>query len=353
MSESGGMRIGSRAIGPDQPVMVIAEIGVNHDGFVGKALDLVQHASNAGADAVKLQVFRAERLMHGSSGFAEYQKRQSLDPTPTDMLRRYELSADELRLIVAKTRELGMIPLATPFSPEDVALISELNLDAIKIASPDLVNHPLLEAAATCRMPLIVSTGAATLKEISRACDWLDSWKSQFALLHCVSSYPTEIGDANLGWIARLSEQFRVPIGYSDHTTELPAGALAVAAGAVIIEKHLTHDRSASGPDHAASADPKQFEQYVQLIRHAELMRGTGIKRVLDCEQDVRQVSRQSLVIRNDLLAGQTISKADLTVQRPGAGVPASDAPQVVGKILRANVQAGTMLTWELLDDAA
>jgi N,N'-diacetyllegionaminate synthase len=338
---------------PKGRTMVIAEIGVNHDGSVNRALELVHAAARAGADAVKLQCFRADRLMHASSEFAQYQKRSILDESPIDMLRRYELDESELRQIVKEIRQMNLTPLATPFSPEDVETIKSLDLPVIKIASPDIVNWPLLHDAARTGLPLIISTGAANLNEIASSVAWLRGWNARFALLHCISSYPTPPEQANLCWIGELAERFSVPVGFSDHTTETFAGALAVAAGAVILEKHLTYDRAAAGPDHAASLDPEGFTEYVRLVRVANQMRGHAGKKVLDIERDVRAVSRQSLVATRDLPAGHRIEEHDLRVQRPGTGIPASALPSVVGQRIGHPVKAGEMLTWQRLSNAA
>lgn len=205
--------------------MVIAELGVNHDGEVQKAIELVHAASHAGADVVKLQVFKADRLMHPSSVMAEYQKRSLLEDSPIDMLRRYELEAEELGQIVGEIRKLGMQPLATPFSPEDVDVIESLELGAIKIASPDIVNWPLLRRAAQYGRPLLLSTGAANVNEISSSIAWLRGWNAQFALLHCISSYPTPAENVNLSWIAELAARFGTAVGFSDHTTDVITGA--------------------------------------------------------------------------------------------------------------------------------
>jgi N,N'-diacetyllegionaminate synthase len=333
--------------------MVIAEIGVNHDGSVKRAMELVRAAADCGADAVKLQVFRADQLLHASSSLAEYQKESILDASPIDMLRRYELDEPELQQIVAEIRRLGMMPLATPFSTEDVASIVSLNLPAIKIASPDAVNWPLLESAARTGLPLLVSTGAANLNEIASSVAWLRGWGARFALLHCISSYPTAPAEANLCWIAELADRFEVPVGFSDHTTELISGALAVSAGAAILEKHLTYDCLAAGPDHAASLDPDGFAEYVRLARLAWQMRGTAGKRVLESERDVRQLSRQSLVATRDLPAGHRIAAHDLKVQRPGTGIPASAWPSIIGQRTSHAIKAGDMLSWQILSDAA
>jgi N-acetylneuraminate synthase/N,N'-diacetyllegionaminate synthase len=333
--------------------MVIAEIGVNHDGQVERALELVNAAAQCGADAVKVQIFSARRLMHASSVLAEYQKDSVSAGSAVEMLERYELSEGDLRRVVEAVREAGMIPLATPFSPVDVEVVESLGLPAIKIASPDLVNWPLLERAARTGLPLLISTGAANMNEISSSVAWLRGWNARFALLHCISSYPTPVEEANLCWIGEMMEQFGVPVGFSDHTTETISGALAVAAGAVILEKHLTYDREAEGPDHAASLDPQGFAEYVRMARLAEKMRGSGGKQVLEIEKDVRKVSRQSIVARRDLPKGHRLEAHDLTVQRPGTGIPASAWPAILGRKTRGAVRAGAMLSWKSLSDAA
>lgn len=349
------LEIDGRVIGPGRPTLVIAEIGVNHDGSARRAIELVKIAAACGADAVKLQLFRASLLMHASSAFAGYQKERVVagDSTPTDMLRRYELSLDDVRRVVGAVRELGLVPLATPFSPPDVENVERLRLPAVKVASPDLVNRPLLERIARCGKPMLVSTGASAIEEVEMAAGWLADWGATFALMHCVSAYPTPNEHANLCWIGELAGRFDVPIGYSDHTTETFAGALAVAAGAVVIEKHLTYDRAAKGPDHAASADPQQFERYVRHVRGAERLRGRPGKRVLEIEQDVRRVSRQSLVVRRDIRAGAVLREDDLTVQRPGTGMPAAMITQAVGRRALRPLQAGVLLTPDMLADAA
>jgi sialic acid synthase SpsE len=338
------MNIGDKTIGPGEPVLVIAEIGVNHDGSVERALDLVQIAADCGADAVKLQIFRAQTLLHASCRLAAYQEGCATDPA--EMLRRYELSEDGLARIVNQIREIGLVPLATPFSPRDVETAAKLNLPAIKIASPDIVNRLLIEEAAKLERPMLLSTGAATMEEIEQAVGWMST---PFALLHCVSSYPTAAADAHLGWIGELQRRFEAPIGYSDHQTDSISGALAVAAGACILERHLTYDRTACGPDHAASSDPADFARYVAGVRAAETMRGAGAKHVLDCERDVRSVSRQSLVLCRDVPAGREIVRNDLTVQRPGSGISPALVDSIVGRRTASDLSAGTMLQWDNL----
>jgi N,N'-diacetyllegionaminate synthase len=347
------IQIDNRVLGTGRKTLVIAELGVNHDGNVQRALELVVAAASCGADAVKLQVFRANTLMHASSSMAEYQKQQTKSDNPIDMLRRYELTGAEIRRVVQRIRELNMIPLATPFSSQDLELVESLRLPAIKIASPDLVNRPLLQGAAALRMPLLVSAGAASRDEVATSVGWMREWRSQFALLHCVSAYPTPSTQANLCWIFELARDFDCPVGYSDHTTDVLSGAFSVAAGACIVEKHLTYSRSAPGPDHAASADPQQFERYVKRIRDAEVLVGSPGKRVLPIEEDVRMVSRQSLVLRRSLKPGDTLRPEDLTFQRPGTGLPAAMITQAIGRRISREVTAGSLLQWDMLTDAA
>jgi sialic acid synthase SpsE len=269
------------------------------------------------------------------------------------MLRRYELPPLELALLVAQARQRGLVPLATPFSPEDVDVVEHMNLPAVKIASPDLVNRPLLARVARLGRPMLVSTGAATMSEVDRCVAWLRAWRAPFALLHCVSAYPTPPGDANLGWIGALRERFDVPVGYSDHTMEVTSGAMAVACGACAVERHLTYDKSAAGPDHAASSDGAELAEYVRLVRSAQRMRGAGAKRVLAIEQDVRTVSRQSLVLRCDVRAGAVIDESHIMVQRPGTGISAADVMHVIGRRARTALSRGTLLQWDMLTDAA
>jgi len=347
------INIAGRSVGAGRPTYVIAEIGVNHDGSLSRAVDLVHLARDCGADAIKLQIFQAGTLLHAASGFADYQKSRVDDADPRAMLRRYELSPDDVRHVVDEATTCGLVSIATPFSPADVDVIEHLNLPAVKIASPDLVNRPLLSRVLRGGRPALLSTGAATMQEVRDAASWMMAQSASFALLHCVSAYPTPTEHANLGWISELVREFDVPVGYSDHTTEVSAGAVAVGFGACVVEKHLTYDRAARGPDHSASADPKQFAEYVRLIRTAYTMRGTTPKHVLDIEVDVRTVSRQSLVLLRDVRVGAVLTHRDLTVQRPGTGISAVDVERVVGMRVARSMSAGTMLSWSDLAEVA
>jgi N-acetylneuraminate synthase/N,N'-diacetyllegionaminate synthase len=225
-----------------------------------------------------------------------------------------------------------------------------MGVDALKLASPDLVNKPLVEATCATGLPLILSTGAAELAEVERTVGWLYRFGAaeRAAVLHCVSCYPTPPERATLAAITILRQRFReVPIGYSDHTVETFTASLAVACGACLLEKHLTLDRTARGPDHAASLEPAPMAEYCALARIGYAMRGPFAKQPLPEEQEVRLQTRQSLVARHDLPAGTVLSRDMLCIKRPGTGIPAADLERVVGRVLVRDVKSNGVLSWD------
>lgn len=335
------MRIADRELSGDGPPYVIAELGVNHDGDVDTAVALVDAARRAGADAVKLQMFDAKRLLSRAALLADYQRRAG-SADPLAMLERLELGADALARVVREARAVGLHAIVTIFNVDLVDVAAEQPWDAFKLASPDLVNHPLLRRVLETGRPLLLSTGAATLDEVCAALAIVGD--RPHVLLQCVSAYPTPPERAGLGGIAALRRVTRGVIGYSDHTVDVDTGALAVAAGARVLEKHLTHDRHAPGPDHAASLDPASFRAYVERARRAHAMLGRAEKTVLDIERDVRRAARQSLVTARDLPKGATLTPDDLVVKRPGTGLPPGMLEAVVGRRLAGDVAADTPL---------
>ena len=337
------MNIAGREIGPAHPPYVIAEIGVNHDGDVERALTLTDAAADAGADAVKLQLFETDRLMSKAAKLAAYQKAAG-ETDPLDMLRRLELSIDEMAHVVDRAHERGVHAVVSVFSVELVELAETLAWDAYKTASPDIINKPLLDMLASTGKPMVVSTGTSTLDEVTRASEWLGDARDRLAILQCVSSYPAPSGA--LDGIAAIFDATGVPTGYSDHTPGTDTGARAVARGACVLEKHLTYDASASGPDHAASLEPDAFGEYVALLSDvAPTPTGPGVKIVLDCERDVREVSRQSLVATRDLSSGDAIRRADLTIKRPGTGLAPYMLDEIVGATVARPVEGDTPIT--------
>ncbi|MEM1028042.1 MAG: N-acetylneuraminate synthase family protein [Planctomycetota bacterium] len=325
-------------------VLVIAEIGVNHDGDVGRADQLLHAAADAGANAIKLQLFRPDRLLSAAARLATYQDGQADDAYA--LLDALTLPLDHLTDLRATAKALGLQFIVTPFSLDDVADLAALDVDAVKIASPDAVNTPLLDAVATLGKPVIVSTGTCELDELDDAGRIAQATGG--GLLQCVSAYPTPDLAAGLGGMAALRDRFPgVAVGYSDHTAALDTGGLAVAAGAVVLEKHLTHDRAAPGPDHAASLEPADFATYVAAVRRAATMLGPQRKTCTPRERDVHQVSRQSVCVVRDLSAGHVLTREDLTVKRPGTGVPARHLNDAIGRRLARPVKADHPLRHE------
>jgi sialic acid synthase SpsE len=340
--------IGPKTVRRDGPPFVMAEIGVNHDGDLQVARQLVQAAKETAADAVKFQLFDAGLLLARQAALVDYQKTSAA--SADDLLKPLQLSADQMAPLIKQAQALGLAAVVTPFSPELVPACKNMNVDAIKLASPDLVNLPLLEAALATGLPLIISTGAAELEEVHRTVAWIDNAAAldRTILLHCVSSYPTPAEKATLGAITALRHAFpTLAVGYSDHTEETVTGALAVCAGACLLEKHLTLDRKRKGPDHAASLEPSQFAEYAALARTGYAMRGPIAKHPQDLEKAVREQTRQSVVIKTTSLAGTTLTRDMLTVKRPGTGIPAAEIDAVTGKKLRREVTQNSILTWD------
>jgi N-acetylneuraminate synthase/N,N'-diacetyllegionaminate synthase len=342
---SRAMRIGGRVVAMGGEPFVIAEIGVNHDGSVARARELVRAARDAGADAAKFQMFDADMLLSRDAVLAAYQ-RENGARDPRELLRGLQLPVAELGALAAECHAAGIVPMVTVFSLPLFEHARGQPWSAFKTASPDLVNLPLLRAACAMERPLIVSTGAATRDEVAQAARWL-AHCADLAFLQCTSSYPTVDDCAAIGGMHELLAITGRPVGYSDHTAAVDAGGLAVAAGACILEKHLTHDRGAAGPDHAASLDPVQFAEYVRLARRAARMVGASRKELQDVERDVRRVSRQSLVAARDIAAGTFITAADLCVKRPGTGICASRIDEIVGRRTVRAVEADRVLVDE------
>lgn len=338
------MRIGEREIGPGQEPYIIAEIGVNHDGDAARAVTLTHAAADAGADAVKLQLFETDRLMSRAAKLAAYQA-ASGERDPFSMLRRLELSIHAMAGVVDAAHARGIHAIVSVFSVELVPVAQSLaargagrGWDAYKTASPDIIHRPLLEALMATGLPMVVSTGASTLDEVRRAAGWMSAARDRLALLQCVSSYPAPT--LALEGIPAIAAATGLVCGYSDHTPDCPGARAAVAAGACILEKHITDDPTRAGPDHAASLRVEQLRAYREAARAGWRDRSDGgraaspaaAKGVLDCERDVREKSRQSLVAVRDLPAGDVLRREDVTIKRPGTGLPPFELGRVIGR---------------------
>ena len=352
MNEHKVVMIGSRCVG-EAPVFIVAEAGVNHNGDIETAHRLVDAARDAGADAVKFQFFDADRLVSVSTPCCAYQESTGKKTEgQRAMLKRLELHADDLRSLKQRAQELGIEFLATPFGlPELRILVEQLDISAIKLASTDLSNVPLLLAAARTGRPLILSTGAGSPEEIDRAVDRAGSLgaTNRIILLHCVSSYPTPLDKARLGTIPALRMRYRVPVGFSDHTVETMTGFCAILAGAMVLEKHLTLDREGVGPDHSFSLEPDQFATYVAEARRAEHILGDGDIGFSPEEAETRKLAGGKVVTSRALAAGERLTEHVLMIQRAGAGIESSHWDDVVGRAAKTDIPVHTPLTWAMI----
>ena len=345
------VEIAGRKIGVNRPCFIIAEVGVNHNGDLHMAVDLIDAASQVGADAVKFQTFTVDRLVTREAPKAEYQK-QTTDAAESqyEMLRRLELSPAAHRELMDYCRGKGLLFLSTPFDEESADLLEELGIAAYKVSSGEITNLPLLAHVARKNKPMIISTGMANLSEVESAVLAVQTaGNHEFVLLHCVSSYPANPADANLRAMHTMRKAFNVPVGYSDHTSGIEVAIAAVALGACVIEKHLTLDTSLPGPDHQASLEPNEFARMVKGVRIIEVALGSGRKEPAFSEANTAAVARKSLVAAWDIAAGTELTEEMIAIMRPGTGLPPAMRQQLLGRIARTNIPAGTLLGLEML----
>lgn len=335
--------------GTAQPCFIIAEVGVNHNGDMALAHQLIQVAKDAGADAVKFQTFRAEALASADAPLADYMHKPGETATSQiELLRRLEFNQAQFAELKAACDHAGILFMSTPFDEDSADMLVALGMTVMKVPSGELTNLPFLHHLARTGLPVILSTGMGTLPEIQAALDTLEQGGAgPIAILHCVSAYPTPPEHANLRAMDTIAAEFNRPVGFSDHTLGLPIAFAAVARGACIIEKHITLDRSLPGPDHAASLEPGELNQMVSGIRAIESAFGTGVKEPQPIELGTRDVARRSIVLAHALPAGHTLTLADLTLRRPGTGLPPSALSATVGRTLAASRPAGHRLASE------
>jgi N-acetylneuraminate synthase/N,N'-diacetyllegionaminate synthase len=282
MSKSGKLadtiRIGDRPVGRGHPALIIAEVGVNHNGDLDTALKMVDAVAQAGADCVKFQTFSAEEFINDSNETYEYVSQgKVVRESMLEMFRRLELKREAFAALFKRARERGLIPLSTPTDRQAVDLLGELGAPAYKVGSDDLVYTQFLDYVARKGKPMIISTGMATAKDVERAVETIrQAGNDQHVILHCVSLYPTPENEVNLRKVETLREQYGNLVGFSDHSWGITAALGAVALGACVIEKHFTLDRNMSGPDHRFSADPAELKSLVSEIRRLESNLGTG-----------------------------------------------------------------------------
>jgi len=336
---------------------IIAEAGVNHNGSLATALQLVDAAAAAGADAVKFQTFRADDIVVPGTEKASYQKANTGSGDQHAMIRALELSEADHETIVACCAERGIEFMSTPFDTWAAELLLRLGMRRIKIASGELTNRPFLEVLARTGRPLILSTGMATLDETARAVEWLRAsrgeagWSADpgewLTVLHCTSNYPAAPADVNLRAMTTMQAALGVPVGYSDHTLGIEVSLAAVAMGACVLEKHFTLDRSMPGPDHPASLDPTRLADLVAGVRAVEQALGNGVKEPRESELPVRALVRRSAFVGRDLAAGAALAADDLRFLRPGHGIGPENSRELLGRRTARALRSGELLRWE------
>jgi N,N'-diacetyllegionaminate synthase len=322
----------------EKKVYIIAEAGVNHNGSLESAKELVGVAAEAGADAVKFQTFSAENLVCKSAPKAEYQKKTTeAEESQFNMIKRLELDVESHKELIEYCQLKNIQFLSSPFDLPSINLLEELSLPLFKIPSGEITNLPYLRYIGSIGKPVIMSTGMASLGEVEATIDvLLKSGLSieHITILHCNTEYPSEMQDVNLNAMKTLVSAFPgVTVGLSDHTLGIEASIAAVAMGAKVIEKHFTLDKNLKGPDHMASLDPDELKAMIKAIRNIEKALGDGYKRPNACELKNRLVVRKSIITSSPITKGEIYSEKNLTVKRPGTGINPMHWEEVIGKI--------------------
>ena len=334
-----------------QPVLIIAEAGVNHNGELGMALQLIDVAAQAGADVVKFQTFRTELIIASNAPKAAYQERTTgSSESQLDMVRRLELSPDTHRELQEHAGKRGIRFLSTPFDEVSIALLQEMGITLGKIPSGEVTNRPYLQSMARAFPNLIMSTGMCTLEEVGAALLVLEeagAARDRITLLHCNTEYPTPMCDVNLRSMRTLAETFGTRVGYSDHTLGIEVPIAAVALGAVVIEKHITLDRSLPGPDHRASLEPLELTEMVKAIRNIEQALGSPAKEPSPSEWPNRAIARKSIHLKHVMNTGRSITMDDLIMLRPGDGISPMVVDQVLGRTVKGELPGGHKLRLE------
>ncbi|MCI0645000.1 MAG: N-acetylneuraminate synthase [Chloroflexi bacterium] len=338
-------------VGPGQPVFVIAEAGVNHNGDLALAKKLVDAAVAARADAVKFQTFKAEKLISSHAPKAAYQQETTgAEESQLAMVKRLEMPYAAFRELYDYCRRQGILFMSTPFDEESADFLAGLGMAVFKAPSGEVTNLPFLAHVAAKGRPLILSTGMSYLGEVETAVRIIEATgNNDLVLLHCVSNYPADPADANLRAMQTLAAAFDRPVGYSDHTLGTEVALAAVALGACVIEKHFTLDRELPGPDHRASLEPEELAAMVRGIRIVERALGHGRKEPTASEANTADVARRSLVAAGDIAAGAVLTEEMIAIKRPGTGLPPAMRPYLVGRRARVAIPAGTLLTLDVI----
>lgn len=327
---------------------IIAEAGVNHNGSLDLAFKLIDAAKEAGADAVKFQSFKTDKLVSTKAHKAEYQKQTTnSSESQYEMIKKLELSVDDHKKLIEYCNRIDIQFLSSPFDLESIDLLIELGLDIFKIPSGEITNLPYLRKIGKLNKNIILSTGMADLGEIEDALDVLTENGTELkniTVLHCNTEYPTPFEDVNLKAMLTIKKAFHVMVGYSDHTTGIEVPVAAVALGAQAIEKHFTLDKNMEGPDHKASLKPNELKQMVFAIRNIEKALGNGIKKPSNSELKNKPIARKSLIAIKDIKNGEIFTEENIGIKRPGNGISPMRWEEVIGKSARRDFELDDLI---------
>lgn len=325
-------------------VLIIAEAGVNHNGSIEIAKELVDKAVEAGVDLIKFQTFKSEKLVTRTAKQAEYQQKNigKKGDSQFAMLKKLELSPENHQELIRYCNTKGIHFFSTAFDMDSIDYLHSLNLGLWKIPSGEVTDYPYLKKIASYKEPIILSTGMCELTDIGNAINILVAngvSKDIITVLHCNTEYPTPMKDVNLKAMLEIKEKFGVKVGYSDHTEGIEVPIAAVALGAIVIEKHFTLDKNMEGPDHKASLEPSELKVMVKSIRNIEQALGTGHKTISESERKNIEIARKSIIAAKDIKKGEIFTEENITVKRPGNGISPMEWENVIGKVAKRNFQ--------------
>ncbi len=329
-------------------VLVIAEAGVNHNGSVELAKKLIDVASESGADAVKFQTFKADKLVSKKAQKAEYQKvATDTKESQYEMIKKFELDIDTHKELIEYCNSKNIMFLSTPFDHDSIDMLNSLKLPIFKIPSGEITNLPYLRHIGSLNKKVILSTGMADIGEIEDALDILieaGTKKDDITILHANTMYPTPMEDVNLRAMVTIGKTFDIDYGYSDHTLGIEVPISAIALGAKVIEKHFTLDKIMKGPDHKASLEPDELKAMVKAVRNIEVALGSSIKKPSKSEKPNMEVARKSIVASKLIQKGKIFSEDNLTVKRPGNGISPMRWDEIVGSVAQKDYDADELI---------
>jgi N,N'-diacetyllegionaminate synthase len=344
------IKLKGRTIGPGHPSYFIAEAGINHNGNLDMAMELVDVAADAGVDAVKFQTFNPDTVITKNAGKARYQKSDSEDTeTFHGMLSRLALNYEDFRLLRDRAHEKGISFMSKGYK-EDLNFLFDIGVPMFKIDSASIIYHSHISKAATFGIPIVLSTGTATLGEVEKALGLIRAGgDSDVILLHCTTAYPAPIDQMNLKAMATLRTAFDVNVGLSDHSEGYEAALAATAMGSVALEKHFTLDRNLTGPDHKASIEPDELVQLVKSVRKVEAALGSPVKGPTETERENMLVVRRSLVAERDIKKGEPFDESMVSFKRPAGGLGEEFKEIVLGRVATSDIPEGDPITWDIV----